>query len=88
MGGRIIAMDLTSESGLVKAVNTVIEEQKRIDILINNAGAALPGSIEDIPISQARDLFEVNLFGSARLTSLFYHICVNKGREPLLTFRQ
>lgn len=70
MGGRVIAMDLTSESGLVKAVNTVIEEQKRIDILVNNAGAALPGSIEDIPVSQARDLFEVNLFGSARLIQL------------------
>jgi len=70
MGGRVIAMDLISESDLVKAVNTIIEEQKRIDILINNAGAALPGSIEDVPIPQARGLFEVNLFGSARLTQL------------------
>jgi short-subunit dehydrogenase len=69
-GGRVLAMDITSEADLERVVHTVLDEQGRIDVLINNAGIGLHGAIEDTPIEQARYLFEVNLFGTARLTQL------------------
>lgn len=68
MGGRIIAMDITAESQILEAVSVVIQQSKRLDVLINNAGYAEFGSVEETPISTARRQFEVNLFGLAALT--------------------
>lgn len=69
-GGHVLTMDVTKEADLERVVRTVLEEQQRIDVLVNNAGVGLPGAIEDVPIEQARDLLEVNLFGPARLIQL------------------
>ncbi|MFF5205058.1 oxidoreductase [Streptosporangium sp. NPDC000396] len=69
-GGHTMAVDVTNEADLERAVSTVLHEQRRIDVLMNNAGIGLHGAVEDVPIRQARDLFEVNLFGAARLTQL------------------
>ena len=69
-GGHIIQMDITSEDQIQSAVNQIITEQGNIDVLINNAGYAVYGAIEDVTIEYARRQFEVNLFGLARLTQL------------------
>lgn len=65
-----LALDIHNEADIERVVNTIMSEQGRIDVLINNAGVGLHGSIEETPLDQARDLFEVNLFGTARLTQL------------------
>ncbi|MEW9530916.1 oxidoreductase [Microbispora sp. NPDC049125] len=69
-GGHISPVDVTEEADLQRVVSTVLAEQGRIDVLVNNAGAGLYGAAEDVPIERARDLFEINLFGVARLTQL------------------
>ena len=69
-GGHVLAMDMKSEADMERVVSTIINEQGRIDVLMNNAGTGLHGSIEETPLDQARTLFEVNLFGLARLTQL------------------
>ncbi|MER7504259.1 oxidoreductase [Nonomuraea pusilla] len=69
-GGHAVAMDVTSEEDLGRVVRTVLDEQHKIDVLINNAGIGLHGAIEDVPVERARQLFEVNVFGPARLTQL------------------
>ena len=67
-GGHAIEMDVTKEDQIVSAVTKILDEQKRIDVLINNAGFAVYGSIEDVTMEEARSQFEVNIFGLARLT--------------------
>jgi NAD(P)-dependent dehydrogenase (short-subunit alcohol dehydrogenase family) len=67
-GGHAIAMDVTDEAALVAGVERIIAEQGRIDVLINNAGYAIYGSVEETSIADARRQFEVNLFGLGRLT--------------------
>jgi len=65
-----IAMDITDEEQVTAAVQRIIEEQGRLDVLVNNAGYAQYGPVEDISIDAARRQFDVNIFGLARLTQL------------------
>jgi len=69
-GGHAIKMDVTNEETIKQGVEQLIQEQGKIDILINNAGYAIYGAVEDTSIEDARRQFEVNIFGLARLTQL------------------
>ncbi len=70
LGAMPLAMDITQEKDIQKVVDTIAKEQGGVDILINNAGFGLYGSVEETAIDDARYQFEVNLFGLARLTQL------------------
>lgn len=67
-GGHAIGMDITDEKQVDAAIERVLREQGGIDVLVNNAGYAVYGSVEDVTIDEARRQFEVNLFGLAYLT--------------------
>lgn len=67
-GGHPIQMDVTSESDIQNVVDTIIRQEGKIDVLWNNAGFGLYGAVEDVPVAEARQQFEVNLFGLAAIT--------------------
>lgn len=67
-GGHAIAMDITKQADVSAAVQKVMVEQGRIDVLINNAGYAIYGPVEEVKIDDARRQFEVNIFGLAAIT--------------------
>ena len=69
-GMEVISLDLTVDESIVEAVNTVLDKEGRIDVLINNAGYGSYGSVEEVPIEEAKRQFEVNIFGLARITQL------------------
>jgi len=69
-GIKVIAMDVTKEDSMVAGVNAIFKEAGPIDVLVNNAGYGSYGALEDVPMSEARYQFEVNIFGMARLTQL------------------
>jgi short-subunit dehydrogenase len=70
LGVKLLEMDVTNDESIVRGIKKIIESEKRIDVLVNNAGYGSFGALEDVPISEAKYQFEVNIFGLARLTQL------------------
>ena len=69
-GARLLSLDVTDDASMTHAVETMVQETRRIDVLVNNAGYGSYGALEDVPLEEARRQFEVNIFGLARLTQL------------------
>ena len=63
-------MDVTDDDSMRAGVEEIVAETGRVDVLVNNAGYGSYGAIEDVPLSEARRQFEVNVFGAARLVQL------------------
>ncbi len=69
-GIEVIELDVTDDQSMQNCVNTILQKEGRIDVLVNNAGYGSYGAVEDVPIEEAKRQFEVNIFGLARLTQL------------------
>jgi len=59
----IIELDIDDEKSIKLAFEKIFSKKQRIDVLVNNAGWALFGSLEDVPIKDFRLQFETNFFG-------------------------
>ncbi len=64
----LIQLDVTDDISINKAIDTVINESGRIDVLVNNAGYGLIASIEDMSIEEMKAQYETNVFGVFRVT--------------------
>jgi short-subunit dehydrogenase len=58
-----IPTDVTNVESVKNAIAIIENDHKRIDVLINNAGMGISGSIEDTKIEDAKYIFDVNFFG-------------------------
>ncbi len=67
-GGKAVAMDLTKHQQVHTAIQNIIDTEGRIDVLVNNAGYAVYGAVEEVTYEKAKEQFEVNLFGLAEAT--------------------
>jgi len=61
-----LSLDVTQPDSVNKAVMHIHEQFGRIDVLVNNAGYAQVGAVEEIPIEKVQQMFEVNVFGVLR----------------------
>lgn len=59
-----LAVSLTDEQSVTEAINKTISRFGRIDVVVNNAGYGLTGSLEELSDKEARDNFDINVFGS------------------------
>jgi NAD(P)-dependent dehydrogenase (short-subunit alcohol dehydrogenase family) len=62
----ISALDVDSDSSVTEAVGLIAREAGPIDVLVNNAGIAPTGSVEETPLSVFRSAMETNYFGVVR----------------------
>ena len=64
----VIQLDVTDDISITKAIDIIINESGKIDVLVNNAGYGLFGSIEDMSIEELKAQYETNVFGVFRVT--------------------
>jgi len=65
---RPVRLDVTREDEIRAAVETALAEAGRIDALVNNAGFAVGGFLEEVPLERWREQFETNVFGMVAVT--------------------
>ena len=61
-------LDVTRHEQIAETVAQVIETYGRIDVLINNAGHAVGGFVEEVPLAEWYSQMETNFFGLVALT--------------------
>ena len=68
-GVEIIRLDVTNDASVTESIQGVVQKAGAIHILVNNAGYALTGALEETSIEEARQQFETNFFGVLRMTN-------------------
>ena len=61
---RLLPMDVRNETSIKEAIQQILTEVGRIDILINNAGVGITGAVEELPAEQLHNVFATNLYGA------------------------
>lgn len=61
-------LDVTDDNSVKNAINSIVAETGRIDVLVNNAGYGLVGAFEDLSLDEVQKQFETNVFGVIRVT--------------------
>jgi NAD(P)-dependent dehydrogenase (short-subunit alcohol dehydrogenase family) len=63
-----VQLDVNDDNSVKNAVDHIISEAGRIDVLVNNAGYSLGGALEDLSMEEIKSQYETNLFGLIRVT--------------------
>ena len=67
---KVVQLDVTDNQSINNAIQTIVSETGRIDVLVNNAGYGLGGTFEDLSIEEIKNLYETNVFGLIRVTQV------------------
>ena len=68
-GVELVRLDVTDNASVIESVHSVIRRTGRLDALVNNAGYALVGALEESGIQEAHEQFETNFFGVLRMVN-------------------
>ena len=64
----LLQLDVTNTDSIRQLIGEILNKEKRLDILINNAGAGITGPLEEIPTSEIIQNFNTNYFGPIEVT--------------------
>jgi len=63
----LVTLDVNNDASVQRGVDEVLRQAGHIDVLVNNAGIARSGAIEEVPLEIAKQVFETNYFGAIRM---------------------
>ena len=64
---KVIELDVDKEESIVSAIKKIVEDAKRIDVIVNNAGYGQFGCMEDVTVDDFKKQFETNFFSIVRI---------------------
>lgn len=79
-----IRVDVTDESMVQRAVAQVLEQEGRIDLLVNCAGFGISGAVEFTELAEAKRQLDVNFFGMVNVTRAVLPAMRNAGRGRII----
>jgi NAD(P)-dependent dehydrogenase (short-subunit alcohol dehydrogenase family) len=82
----VLKLDLTDTNSIKRAVETVLQKEGRIDVLINNAGMHTGGPIETSPIENIKLQMDTNFLGMAQLTREVLPVMRKQGSGTIINF--
>ena len=62
-----LQLDVTDDFSIKEAIDSILKIEKRIDVLINNAGIGIFGTTEEVSIDDMKRVFNTNVFGTLAL---------------------
>ena len=64
---QMIQMDVNNDASVKKAINDIVIKEGRLDVVVNNAGMGVAGSVEQTTVEEIKFQFETNFFGVLRV---------------------
>ena len=81
---KVLPLDVNDDTSLSNAIDTIVKENGRIDVLVNNAGYSLFGSLEEITMEEIKEQIETNFFGVVRVTKAVIPIMRKQGSGTII----
>ena len=81
----LLPLDVTSETSVEMCIQTILERTGRIDLLVNNAGFAQAGALEETSLEEARAQFDTNVFGVLRMLKAVLPVMREQGSGQIIT---
>ena len=63
----ILELDVDNKESASTAIEAILGKKQRIDVLVNNAGYGMWGTVEDLSVDEFKEQFETNFFSIIRL---------------------
>jgi len=80
----IIELDVSSNNSIDNAVSTIVKKENQIDVLFNNAGFMIMGSLEDLTINEIKKQLDTELLGPIYLTKNVIPHMKNSGQALII----
>jgi short-subunit dehydrogenase len=80
----VLQMDVDDNKSVNDTIETIMKENDRIDVVVNNAGYALIGSFEESTMQDARAQMETNFFGTVRVIKAILPIMRKQHRGTIV----
>jgi NAD(P)-dependent dehydrogenase (short-subunit alcohol dehydrogenase family) len=84
-GFELLPLDVCSETSVQTCVQTILGRTGRIDLLVNNAGFAQGGALEENSLEDAQAQFETNVFGVLRMLKAVLPAMRQQGSGQIIT---
>lgn len=81
---QVIELDVNDDKSVKDAIDKIMKESKRIDVVVNNAGYGQEGALEELSMDEIKAQFETNLFGAIRVMKAVLPIMRKQGGGTII----
>ena len=76
--------DITDESQVIFTKNQIEKKYGKIDCLVNSAGMGISGAIENTPLEEVKQIYQVNVFGQFLMTKHMISLLRNSSQPKII----